>query len=137
MTLRFVLDLQRATHRVGLYIERLEDLGVTQGEAHILAHLHSVRRATIAELHRALAHKRSTLTSILDRLAGRGLVVRETSPDDRRTFVVELTPEGGRLASDLHDHLAELEASVADRVTPSDLACFAEVVAAIATLGEE
>ena len=33
MTLRFILDLQRATHRVGLYLEGLEGFGVSQGEA--------------------------------------------------------------------------------------------------------
>ena len=131
MTLRFVLDLQRATHRVGLYVERLRGLGVTQGEAHILAHLHAVGSATVAELHRALAHKRSTLTSILDRLEGRGLVARETSPEDRRTFVVALTREGRRAAREVYAHLAEIETAVADRVPPEALEAFAAVVAAI------
>jgi DNA-binding MarR family transcriptional regulator len=131
MTLRFILDLQRATHRVGLYVERLEKLGVSQGEAHILAHLHAVRSATVAELHRALAHKRSTLTSILDRLTARGLIVRETSPADRRTFVVELTREGARVARSVHDHLVALESAVAARASARDLAGFAAVVAAI------
>jgi DNA-binding MarR family transcriptional regulator len=131
MTLRFVLDLQRATHRVGLYVERLRGLGVTQGEAHILAHLHAAGSATVAELHRALAHKRSTLTSILDRLEGRGLVERETSPEDRRTFVVALTREGKRAAKEVYAHLAEIETAVAGRVSPEALEGFAAVVAAI------
>ena len=137
MTLRFVLDLQRATHRVGLYVERLRDLGVTQGEAHILAHLHAAERATVADLHRALAHKRSTLTSILDRLEARGLVVRETSPDDRRTFVVELTRDGKRAAKEVYGHLSAIEAAVADRVSPAALEGFAAVVAAIEASAEE
>ena len=137
MTLRFVLDLQRATHRVGLYVERLRELGVTQGEAHILAHLHGAQRATVAELHRALAHKRSTLTSILDRLEARGLVARETSSTDRRTFVVELTRDGKRAAKEVYRHLAEIEAAVARRISPADLAGFAAVVAAIEEFATE
>ncbi len=130
MTLRFILDLQRATHRVGLYLERAE-AGVTQGEAHILAHLHVARRATVAELHRALAHKRSTLTSILDRLVARELVVRETSDTDRRTFVVELTPEGARVASRVYEHLSALETAVAEQVSARSLSGFSAVVAVI------
>jgi DNA-binding MarR family transcriptional regulator len=137
MTLRFVLDLQRATHRVGLYVELLRELGVSQGEAHILAHLHAAERATVAELHRALAHKRSTLTSILDRLEARGLVSRETSPEDRRTFVVDLTRDGKRVAKEVYRHLAGLEATVAGRVSAADLAGFAAVVAAIEASAQE
>jgi DNA-binding MarR family transcriptional regulator len=137
MALELILDLQRATHRVGLYVERLKDLGVTQGEAHILAHLHAARSATVAELHRALAHKRSTLTSILDRLAARGFVRRETSASDRRTFVVELTPEGERVAARVYDHLAALEAAVAARTPERERAAFAAVVAAIETVAGE
>jgi hypothetical protein len=37
------------------------------------------------------AHKRSTLTSILDRLATRNLITREVGKTDRRTFIVTLT----------------------------------------------
>ena len=40
----------------------------------ILALLATSGPATIAALHRGLAHKRSTLTSILDRLTVRGFV---------------------------------------------------------------
>jgi len=74
MPLRLVPPIHRATHRVGLYLADLRDDGLSQGEAHILALLATAAPATIAELHRGLAHKRSTLTSILDRLAERGFV---------------------------------------------------------------
>src|SRR5258708_38136010 len=73
MPLRLVPPIHRATHRIGLYLAGLRDDTLSQGEAHILALLAKTAPATIAELHRRLAHKRSTLTSILDRLVGRGL----------------------------------------------------------------
>src|SRR2546430_15307206 len=68
MPLRLVPPIHRATHRIGLYLAGLRDDGLSQGEAHILALLATSAPATIADLHRGLAHKRSTLTSILDRL---------------------------------------------------------------------
>ena len=70
MSLRLVPPIHRATHRIGLYLADLREDGLSQGEAHILALLATSAPATIAELHRGLAHKRSTLTSILDRLRG-------------------------------------------------------------------
>ena len=73
MPLRLIPHIHRATHRIGLYLADLREFGLSQGEAHILAHLAKAAPATINDLHRGLAHKRSTLTSILDRLTERGL----------------------------------------------------------------
>ena len=84
MSLRLVPPIHRATHRVGLYLADLRDDGLSQGEAHILAHLATSGPTSIADLHRGLAHKRSTLTSILDRLADRGFITRQVAPTDRR-----------------------------------------------------
>jgi hypothetical protein len=81
MSLRLVPAIHRATHRIGLFLADLRDDSLSQGESHILALLATSGPATIAELHRGLAHKRSTLTSILDRLSDRGYVTRdEASP---------------------------------------------------------
>ena len=91
--------IHRATHRIGLYLADLrDDDGLSQGEAHILALLATSGPATIADLHRGLAHKRSTLTSILDRLAERGFITREVGESDRRTFVITPTAKGKQVA---------------------------------------
>ena len=39
MALRLVPPIHRATHRIGLYLADLREHGLSQGEAHILAHL--------------------------------------------------------------------------------------------------
>src|SRR5947209_9560066 len=98
MPLQLIHPIHRATHRIGLYLEALKEPGLTQGEAHILAVLAENPTAKVAELHESLAHKRSTLTSILDRLAGRGLITREVSQSDRRSFVIRPTRKGRTLA---------------------------------------
>jgi DNA-binding MarR family transcriptional regulator len=131
MPLRLVPSIHRATHRIGLYLADLREAGLSQGEAHILAHLATSRPATIADLHRGLAHKRSTLTSILDRLVARGFVTRTVSPDDRRSFVVDTTAAGRRAAARVHGHLTALEAAVARAVTSAEMRTFLKVLSAI------
>src|SRR5919201_3952694 len=121
MPLRFVHPVHRATHRIGLYLDDLRERGLTQGEAHILSLLVHSDRANVADLHRGLAHKRSTLTSILDRLAGRGLITRAVGEADRRTFIVKLTAKGRRLAGRLQRHLSALERAVVGRVNATDV----------------
>ena len=131
MSLRLVPPIHRATHRVGLYLADLRDDGLSQGEAHILALLATSSPATIADLHRGLAHKRSTLTSILDRLAERGFVTREVGVEDRRTFVVTPTAKGLQAARRVHRHLTDLEEAVARRVTADDVKGFMKVVSVV------
>jgi DNA-binding MarR family transcriptional regulator len=130
--LRLVPPVHRATHRIGLFLQSRRGLGVSQAEAHLLAHLCDEGPCTIGELHAAFAHQRSTLTSILDRLERRGLVRRELRPADRRSFLVTLTPRGSTRARRVRAALGELEARVARRVSPSALAGFAAVAAALA-----
>lgn len=123
--------IHRATHRIGLYLADLRDDGLTQGEGHILALLATSGPATIAELHRGLAHKRSTLTSILDRLVARGFVSRDVGEEDRRTFLITPTPKGLQVARRVHRHLTDLEEAVGRRVTADDVKGFLKVVSAV------
>lgn len=131
MRLKLIHPLQRATHSAGLYLARNDANGIAQGEGHILSLLAQSHPQTIGELHEGLAHKRSTLTSILDRLADRGLVTREPSPTDRRTFLIDLTPEGKRVARATLAVLAGYEAEVLESVNERDVAGFLKVVAAM------
>jgi len=131
MPLRLVPSVHRATHRIGLYLASLGEDGLSQGESHILAQLAASGPAAIKELHRGLAHKRSTLTSILDRLVERGLITRDVGAADRRTFVITPTARGRRVAERVHQHLIDLEQAVVRRVTAADLKAFRLVVAAL------
>lgn len=137
MPLRFIPQVHRATHRVGLHIERLGGAAVTQGEAHILAHLLAAGDSTVADVHRAFAHKRSTLTSTLDRLEARRLIARVSDRRDRRTFVISLTREGRALARRLSRHLAAFEARVLKRASRRDIEAFVRVLDAMDAAVEE
>jgi DNA-binding MarR family transcriptional regulator len=131
--LRLIPSVHRASHRVGLYLAAGQSEALSQGESHILALLATSSPMTIGELHHGLAHKRSTLTSILNRLAARSLVTREVGQSDRRTFVVTLTAKGRGVARQVFQQLADLERAVVSHVSRADLLGFSRVVAAIET----
>lgn len=137
MPLSLVPPVHRATHRIGLYLQAARpSLGLTQGEAHLLAELHASGTSSVGDLHRAFAHRRSTLTGILDRLEARGLVRRRLRPEDRRSFAVELTARGRGAATRTARRLLALERAVRRRVTAAELRGFAAVVEALAEEAE-
>ncbi|MEP6733121.1 MAG: MarR family transcriptional regulator [bacterium] len=131
MMLRLVPAIHRATHRIALHLEKLDNLGVTQAEAHILAHLAERDSCTVADLHEALAHKRSTLTSILDRLVARDLVRRDVSAADRRSFDIALTRSGRRVADRVHAALESLERAVLASSSKAAVEAALQVLAAV------
>jgi DNA-binding MarR family transcriptional regulator len=131
MPLRFIHAVHRATHRIGLHIQRLGTPNLSQGEAHILTYLDEAGDSTVADVHRAFAHKRSTLTSLLDRLEERALIVRKSDARDRRTFVISLTAEGRRVARRMTAHLEAFEARILKRASAGDVKAFLRVLDAV------
>jgi DNA-binding MarR family transcriptional regulator len=69
---------------------------LTPGEFGLLVLVDRNAGLSQTALARALGIDRSTLVPILDRLQGRGLVVRRPSPTDGRTHALALTPVGAR-----------------------------------------
>src|SRR5437763_1787220 len=66
---------------------------------------------TISEIQDKVLLASGSMTAAIDRLEKRGLVVRKSSPRDRRERVVELTAEGKRLATSCFErHAKDLEA---------------------------
>jgi DNA-binding MarR family transcriptional regulator len=138
MALRLIAHLHKATHQVGLYIHReLSALAISQAEAHVLSFLSTRSPCSIAEVHHSFGHKRSTLTSILNRLEDRRLIAREIHPDDRRSYLLRLTRDGKPLASNARRTLERLEAKARSRVSEQQLAAFVTVIEAIQSAAEE
>jgi DNA-binding MarR family transcriptional regulator len=117
-----IATIERSTHMIATYLERaLPGLPVTQAEAHVLAQLERHGPTPLGELHREFGHKRSTLTSVIDRLENRAWVRREINLADRRSFVIRLTRRGRAPARAVTAALDQLEAEVRGAVSPRDL----------------
>src|ERR1700687_3844353 len=66
---------------------------------------------TISQIQEKVLLASGSMTAAVDRLEKLGLVVRKASPIDRRARVVELTPQGKRLAASCFEkHAKDLEA---------------------------
>jgi DNA-binding MarR family transcriptional regulator len=130
--LLFVPSLERATHAVALLLDRaLSDLRMSQAEAHVLAYLALAQHCSINDLHTSFGHKRSTLTSVLDRLEQRGWVRRAPHPTSRRLVMVHLTDDGRRAGERVSALLRELEDAVLARTGTGDVEAFLRVIKAI------
>jgi DNA-binding MarR family transcriptional regulator len=133
MALRFLSPLHKASRQITLDLEKSCDgWGVSPSEAHLLSYLKSYAPCSIAEILRVFGHKPSTMTSMLERLAGQGLIDRDIDPDDRRSVLVSLTAKGGRLATRINDAVHDLEDRIASHVNQREMAGFQAVMAAIA-----
>ena len=102
-------------HAIGLFIDARFDGEISQPEALVLMRLSGSPGTTINDLHHAFLHRRSTLTSVLDRLEGKGLVERTAAESDRRSIVVRLTARGKRAAGSIEHAFAELQTEISER----------------------
>ena len=91
--------------RLGLYLARRQEevfgrFGLNRGEVGVLGALRSAgppNQLTPTRLGRGLMLSSAGITSRVDRLERRGLIVRLPDPDDRRGVLIELTERGGEL----------------------------------------
>ena len=125
--LTIVPYFERATHAVSLYLQGQADLTCNQAEANVLAFLFGKEQASLSDVHASFGHRRSTLTSILDRLEERKLVRRKRDPTDGRALILSLTAAGARHAGAAVRHLQKLESTIAKRVSNGDLQSFVKV----------
>jgi DNA-binding MarR family transcriptional regulator len=104
-----VLAAQRAAHATAhAVIGAVAADDLTPSEGNALANLVDGPR-TVGQLATAAGVRPTTLTSLLDRLERRGLLVRRPSPDDRRSLLVELTADGRSVARRVVRAIGDLE----------------------------
>lgn len=89
------------TLRAGLEEELGKALGILPEEAELLVALSEApeQRLRMVDVATALHLSRSGATRLVDRLAGRELVLRAACPNDRRVVYAGLTEDGRRLAA--------------------------------------
>jgi DNA-binding MarR family transcriptional regulator len=127
-----VPTVERTTHAVALWIERtFSDLRLTQAQAHVLNYLVDHAPCSINDLHHSFGHKRSTLTSLLDRLEHRGWIRRSTHPTSRRLVQVQLTETGRPVAERVSAAVRELEGRLLAQVGHQAAETFLQVIHAL------
>lgn len=87
------------------------DLGLTvgQGQPRILYELRKKECMTQKELSDACLIEVTTMSRTLDRLEKMGLVMRESNPECRRSWIIKLTDEGKEKADKVSDIFEKAE----------------------------
>src|ERR1700750_329525 len=83
------------------YDRRLAPLDLTLTQALVLEYLSDFGPVTQTRIADHLHRGRAATGATIDRLHDRGLVDRRTNPDDRRVWLVELTPAGRVLVGEI------------------------------------
>jgi DNA-binding MarR family transcriptional regulator len=94
------LHVQRAARALGrLFDDALRPLNLTNGQFSLMMSLNRPKPPGMASVASLLAMDRTTLTAALKPLERRGLVKVTSDPEDRRSRLLSLTPEGEELLS--------------------------------------
>jgi DNA-binding MarR family transcriptional regulator len=76
---------------------------------------------SLSELSRRMSAKNSTITGIIDRMVEAELVEREQSAEDRRVWMIKLTPRGKAMAKKLDVAPWEILRSAVMALPPAEL----------------
>lgn len=88
----------------------IRKLGLTSPQFDIIVTLGNTPGMTCREVGERTLITKGTLTGVLDRLEAKGLLVRETSAEDRRSFIIKLTAKGQTLFEKVFPlHLAHMD----------------------------
>lgn len=99
----------------------------------VLSALSAGRRQTQLALAHSLGLDKTTMTSLLDRLEGRGLITRCTDSHDRRARIPELTEDGRRVQVEVTRARDHVEAALLAAFTPHEQHLLRELLTRLAS----
>ena len=135
MSTIFLNSLHRVSREISRYLEQQRlpgNLNATEG--HIIAYLAVYSPLTVSRLNTTFGLRASTLTSILNRLEEKKLVVRKIHPRDHRSQLLELTREGAIIAEQMHSLFSTVEARILSFTSEEEVEGFEAVMNAVSRL---
>ena len=133
----------------GHYIRRLQQIAVAiflqETEAHGVtpvqyAGLQAVRKSPGIDqrtLARSIGLDTSTVAGVIDRLESRGLMVRNSSPDDRRVRLLTLTDEGLALLDEIQPAMMRAQQRILEPLSKKDQHEFMRMIRSVVTANNE
>ena len=110
--------------------QRLQPLGLSQGEWRTLAHL-ARGEMTQRDLAESLNIEEPTLARLLNRLENCGWIKRESVRHDRRCKTVHLQRKSSRLLQQIEETARELRHEILSTISPDDLETCLQVLSEI------
>ena len=119
--LRLWVVLSRAHASIAAHAAaHVADHGLSLTEFAILEALYHRGRMVLGEVQRRILVSSGGITFLVDRLAEKGLVVRQECPEDRRAKYVALTKEGTRVIRALFPSHAQVLTEAMRGLTPAE-----------------
>jgi DNA-binding MarR family transcriptional regulator len=115
-------------------VRQLAGLSLGPVELLVMALLADGRPRTAATLSSGAGCRSSTMTGVLDRLAGRGFIQRRAHPKDRRSILISLTTQGDATAREVALALGETASRALAGTSPARVHVARQVLAALGRL---
>lgn len=126
-------NLSRADIRMRKYfLHHMDDYGLRPAEFSALVLIAANPRLNQKRLGTALDVSAPNLAVLLDKLTGRGLLLRVRSSEDRRAQHLHLTPKGEALLARAEASVARVEQAVFEILTPGERALLIELLRKVA-----
>ena len=106
----------------------VRDSGLTTAQAHaieIVGHSGSIKMKDLAQ---KIGVTTGTLTVGVDRLEKKGLMKRRPHETDRRSFLIELTPEGRLCFEEHHEFHIKMTQDIVSELTPEEQEIFGRLI---------
>lgn len=117
-----IRELVRAYQAFSAYSEgfvRQHDL--TPAQFDVIATLGNTQGMSMGDIGDKTLITKGTLTGVVDRLIKKGLVTRQVPPENRRSVIVQLTPDGKTLFEQVFPaHIADMKQHL-EAFNPSEL----------------
>jgi DNA-binding MarR family transcriptional regulator len=105
----------------------LRPLGVSAAGGLVLGLLRDNGATSPSELGQRLIVARATVTGVVDSLERRGYVRRTPNPADRRSLLVELTPDGRRVVQEVRTLIHRNEKSWMSSLSDAELRAYIDL----------
>lgn len=107
---------------------RFKPFDITVEQWSVLCRLREQDGITQKELAARAVKDQPTITRILDCLDRKGMVRREANAEDRRSFLIRITPEGAKMADKLIPLEMQSMKDIMNGLSPERIAAFRETL---------
>lgn len=130
------MDTQQLSKIIVEFYEKLSsweesvvrDSGLTTAQAHtieIVGHAGSIK---MKDLAKKIGVTTGTLTVGIDRLEKKNLLVRKPHKTDRRSYLIELTPQGEKCFKEHHNFHIQMTQELVSELTPREQDDFGKII---------
>jgi MarR family transcriptional regulator, 2-MHQ and catechol-resistance regulon repressor len=125
-------ELVRAYQAFSSYSEaHVRQFDLTPAQFDVIATLGNTNGLSMGEIGEKTLITKGTLTGVIDRLIQKQLVVREVPEDNRRSVIVQLTPQGQQIfEQSFPSHIAHLKERF-DRLQPTEVETLTDLLVQI------